>query len=211
MGAGTLTHPTHAGGEEVAGGGSEVNWRHALAAPLCVCASHPHPPCWAAPRTRTRAHTGAAPTSRCAWWWGGVRAGWGCLGANPTLEARSLGGGGRLGAGDSRRKGRGEGHARGPRRAGATPALRASGGAVVCRAPLALTHTPPTLACCCCQCTSKCSSSWEGRRTSRGLWRLCGPPAAACSRAPPPPAGQQARRQAAWRVLMVSVTRRCVG
>ena len=67
LGAGTLTHPTHAGGEEVAGGGSEVNWRHALAAPLCVCASHPHPPCWAAPRTRTHAHTGAAPTSRCAW------------------------------------------------------------------------------------------------------------------------------------------------
>ena len=134
--------------------------------------------------------------------WGGRRGGaWGA-------------GGGAGGGGGSRRRGSGwwaRGTRAGARRAGGTPALRARWGAVVCRAPLALTHTPPTLAYCCSQGTSKCSSSWEGRRTSRGLWRLCGPPAAACSRAPPPPAGQQARRQAAWRVLMVSVTRRCVG
>ena len=81
--------------------------------PRCVCVplTHTHPA--GLHHALAHTHTQALPPPAGARGRGGVRAGWGCLGANPTLEARSLGGGGRLGAGDSRRKGIGEGGARG--------------------------------------------------------------------------------------------------
>ena len=209
--------PTHAGGEEVVGSGSEVNWRHALAAPLCVCASHPHPPCWAAPRTRTHAHTGAAPTSRCAWQ-GRGEGGVGLPGGKPDFGGTQLGWrgapGGRgwgWGRGGSRRRGWGW-RARGTRAGNS-----AGGGDAACRAPLAHTHTPPSLASIppslCLLLLSghqHVQQQLGGQEDQPRLVAVARHPRC-CLRAHTPQPSQPASGRPGWRVLVVSGTRQCVG
>ena len=185
--------------------------------PPCVCVplTHTHPA--GLHHALAHTHTQALPPPAGARGRGGVRAGWGCLGQTRLwrhagwAEGGAWGAGVGLGTGGSRRRGWGW-RARGTRAGNS-----AGGGDAACRAPLAHTHTPPSLASIppslCLLLLSghqHVQQQLGGQEDQPRLVAVARHPRC-CLRAHTPQPSQPASGRPGWRVLVVSGTRQCVG